>query len=175
MQQYLVITIIGDDRPGIVEKLSALVCAHGGNWLECSMAHLAGKFAGILRVAAEDNQVLALQAALGGLAEVKAVAELAGSRPAGSVELRRCRLLLVGQDRPGIVKEVAHVLASRGVNVETLESWTDVAAMAATPLFHAEAVLALAAGTDLAELQNDLERIADDLMVDISLAAENTV
>lgn len=133
------------------------------------MAHLAGKFAGILRVAAEETQVAPLQNALSALTEVKAVAEIAVAIAAQETGFRRCKLLLVGHDRPGIVKEVTHVLAARGVNVETLESWTDVAAMAATTLFHAEADLALPAGVDHAVLQAELEGIADDLMVDIAL------
>jgi len=45
-----VLTLIGPDRPGLVESVAARVAAHGGNWLESRMAHLAGQFAGILRV-----------------------------------------------------------------------------------------------------------------------------
>ena len=50
MTTYLVLTIIGEDRPGIVESLAEIISDHSGNWLESSMSQLAGKFAGILRV-----------------------------------------------------------------------------------------------------------------------------
>ena len=46
----LVLTLIGADRPGLVESLAKRVAAHRGNWVESRMAHLAGQFAGILRV-----------------------------------------------------------------------------------------------------------------------------
>ena len=46
----LVLTLIGPDRPGLVEAVAEVVAAHGGNWLESRMARLAGKFAGILRI-----------------------------------------------------------------------------------------------------------------------------
>ena len=46
----LVLTLIGSDRPGLVEAVAEVIAGHGGNWLESRMAHLAGKFAGILRV-----------------------------------------------------------------------------------------------------------------------------
>ncbi|MGB4246421.1 MAG: ACT domain-containing protein, partial [Pseudohongiellaceae bacterium] len=49
MATYLVLTIIGDDKPGLVELLSETIARHSGNWLESNMSHLAGKFAGILR------------------------------------------------------------------------------------------------------------------------------
>ena len=50
METYLVLTVIGDDRPGLVEALAETIAAHEGNWLESRMSHLAGKFAGLLRV-----------------------------------------------------------------------------------------------------------------------------
>ena len=45
MTTYLVLTIIGEDRPGIVESLAEIISDHSGNWLESSMSQLAGKFA----------------------------------------------------------------------------------------------------------------------------------
>ena len=34
----LLLTYVGEDRPGIVQELSALVSAHEGNWLESKMS-----------------------------------------------------------------------------------------------------------------------------------------
>ena len=50
MNTYLVLTVIADDKPGLVETLAEVIADHKGNWLESSMSQLAGKFAGILRV-----------------------------------------------------------------------------------------------------------------------------
>ena len=50
MSQHLVLSFIGGDRPGLVERLSDTIARHNGNWLESRMAHLADKFAGILTV-----------------------------------------------------------------------------------------------------------------------------
>ena len=50
MQHLLVMTVIGPDRPGLVDSVAALVAEHGGNWLESRMSRLGGHFAGILRV-----------------------------------------------------------------------------------------------------------------------------
>ena len=55
MTTYLVLTAIGDDRPGLVESLSQVITENSGNWLESSMSQLAGKFAGILRVSVSDE------------------------------------------------------------------------------------------------------------------------
>ena len=66
----LVLTLIGRDRPGLVEAVALRVTASGGNWLESRMAHLAGHFAGLLHVEVADDRVRALEAALGELESV---------------------------------------------------------------------------------------------------------
>ena len=50
MSVSLVLTVIGPDRPGLVEALSQSIASHDGNWLESRMAKLSGQFAGIVRV-----------------------------------------------------------------------------------------------------------------------------
>lgn len=165
---HLILTAIGDDRPGLVEELATALSAHGGNWLEASMAQLAGKFAGIVNVAVPTEKVAALKAALAQLKGLKVSAETADaekSAPAG----RHLTLNLVGHDRIGIVREVAQVLARHAVNVEELATYTSSAPMSAEVLFHAEAELFAAPDFDARALKLALERLSDDLMVDIAL------
>src|SRR5436189_3912325 len=56
MQRSLVMTVIGQDRPGLVESVADLVASHGGNWLESRMSRLGGQFAGILRVEVQADK-----------------------------------------------------------------------------------------------------------------------
>lgn len=169
--QNLVLTAIGDDRPGLVEELATVISAHGGNWLEASMAQLAGKFAGIVNVAVPAEQVEALKAALAQLKGLKVSAEIAGTGGAEKSALtgRHLTLNLVGHDRIGIVKEVSQVLARHAVNVEELATYTSSAPMSAEVLFHAEAELFAAPDFNARALKLELEKLSDDLMVDISL------
>src|ERR1051326_5261050 len=60
-------TVIGPDRPGLVESVADLVASHGGNWLEGRMSRLGGQFAGILRVEVSADKERALIANLKGL------------------------------------------------------------------------------------------------------------
>lgn len=166
--QRLILTAIGDDRPGLVEELATAISTHGGNWLEASMSQLSGKFAGIVEVAVPTEQTEALKAALGKLKGLKVGIEAAAtqeSAPAG----RHLTLNLVGHDRIGIVKEVAQVLARHAVNVEDLETRTSSAPMSAEILFHCEAALTAAPDFNVRELKAALEKLSDDLMVDIAL------
>ncbi|MBI5921098.1 MAG: glycine cleavage system protein R [Betaproteobacteria bacterium] len=167
MSVYLILTVIGDDRPGLVGELSSAISAHQGNWLESSMSHLAGKFAGIVRVDVATEHAPALQQALANLSGLKVTAE--SSVPASPTQGRRLKLSLVGHDRIGIVKEVSQVLMRHAVNVEELATHVSTAPMSAETLFHAYAELHVAPGLDAQALTADLERLSDELMVDITL------
>ena len=165
----LVLTLIGPDRPGLVESLAKRVADHGGNWLESRMAHLAGQFAGILRVEVPPDRVEALRAALAELeSEGLRVAAESGAAAADG-ELRAMELELMGQDHPGIVRKVSEVLLGHDVNIEELTTDSVSAPMAGGQLFSAKARLNVPAGTDSERLRGDLETIADDLMVDLRL------
>ena len=169
MATSLVLTVLGDDRPGLVEQLSSVISAHQGSWQESSMARLAGKFAGIVRVdVLDDAQVAPLKAALAGLPNLRVTAEVATDNGSPSL-LRHLTLSLVGQDRIGIVREVTQVLARHGVNVEEFATHTSSAPMGAGMLFHANAELRAPIGLDTQALKDALEKISDELIVEISL------
>jgi glycine cleavage system regulatory protein len=165
---YLILTVIGDDRPGLVGELSAVISAHQGNWLESSMAQLAGKFAGIVEVGVAAEQAEALQQALDKVAGLRITVETAQAQKSAPTG-RRLKFALVGHDRIGIVREVSQVLANHAVNVESLETHTSSAPMSAAVLFHAVAELTAAPNLDVGALTAELERISNDLMVDITL------
>jgi glycine cleavage system regulatory protein len=166
----LVLTLIGPDRPGLVETVAEVVAAHKGNWLESRMAHLAGKFAGILRVEVASDHVDALLEALAALDScgLKVVSEPsgeAGTETAG----RTLDLELVGLDRPGIVREISQILANSGANVEELSTDRTSAPMSGEMLFLAKARVRLPSSADLGSLRAALERLASDLMIEIRL------
>lgn len=166
-RQSLILTVIADDRPGLVGELSAAISSHKGNWLESSLAQLAGKFAGIVRVEVDDFDAGSLQASVERLPNLRVAVTKAGATTAAAG--RRLTLELVGNDRVGIVKEVTAVLARHSVNVEKLETRTESGPMAAGMLFRAEAELTAPAGLDARVLKGDLEAISHDLMVEIVL------
>jgi glycine cleavage system regulatory protein len=177
MQHSLVMTIVGPDRPGLVDSVASLVAEHHGNWLESRMSRLGGQFAGILRVEVPGEMEVSLVSALRKL-DARGLAVVITpdkSHPAVREGATRLNLLeVVGQDRPGIVSQIARVLASYNVNVEELETECASAAMSGETLFKARAKLSLPENGDVAEIRRKLEKIAEDLIVEISLAELKT-
>lgn len=176
----LVLTLIGPDRPGLVESVADTIADHGGNWLESRMAHLAGRFAGILRVEVPTDRTAALAAALAGLearglrvtsTAAPDVPLAAAARDAGATggSPRAMTLDLVGLDRPGLVREVSRLLAQRGINVEELITDRSSAPMSGDMMFRAQARLLVPTTVEVSEVRAGLERLAGDLMVEIKL------
>jgi glycine cleavage system regulatory protein len=171
MQTPLVMTVLGADRTGLVESLASLVAEHGGNWLESRMCRLGGEFAGILRIDVPADRQPALIQAVERLQErglSVVVRPDSSGAPSGQHSLMT--LDLVGQDRPGIVRQITSALAARGVNVEELSTECSSAPMSGETLFRAKACLLVPDACDPHALRVTLEKIAADLMVDVQLA-----
>ena len=170
MSAPLVFTFIGADRPGLIERLAQTVSQCGGNWLESRMSELAGQFAGIVQVEIADARRAELRQALLGLGNSGLTVVVADQATAGdSSACRQLRLSIIGPDRPGIVREVASALAARQINVQAMDTLITSAPMTAEPLFEAIAEIQVPRALDLAELNQQLDAIADALTVDIDL------
>lgn len=166
----LVLTLIGPDHPGIVDSVSEVVEAHGGNWLESRMAHLAGKFAGVLCVEVADEQAAALEEALGRLGASGLTIIVERSAPIEEPRRHAMEIELLGLDRPGLVHEVSALLAAHGLNVEELDTDRRVAAHSGDRMFHAHVAVDIPETVDVTAVRHALERLAGDLMVEIRLA-----
>jgi glycine cleavage system regulatory protein len=171
MIKLLVLTFIGQDRPGLVELVSGEVARHGGNWLESRMSRLGGQFAGIARVSLPEAQSASLAAALHRLGDRGLTVSVHSDVPAAPAAGARVNLLeLVGQDRPGIVNQLSAALAAFGINVEDLETECSSAAMSGETLFRATARLSIPPSVKVEDVRRKLEEIASDLIVDIRLS-----
>jgi glycine cleavage system regulatory protein len=173
MRSSLVLTVIGPDKTGLVESLSATVAEHGANWVESRMARLAGQFAGVLRVDVPAERQQALIDALDSLhgRDLSLVIQTADD-PLTSE--RSCTLILelIGHDRPGIVRDVSRALAQHGVNVIELHTQVVSAPMTGDPLFEARVELRAPAEAEMDELRDALDHISSELDLDLTLVSD---
>jgi glycine cleavage system regulatory protein len=169
----LVMTLLGRDRPGLVEAIASVVAEHGGNWEESRMSHLAGQFAGILRVEVDADQAEPLVGALRSLS--REGLELVIHRDSAAAPGKGGHAVhvdLIGQDRPGIVQQISRVIARAGFNVEELSSECGGAPMSGGVLFRARARLTATAAGSTERLRSELEKLAADMMVDIQMVED---
>ncbi|MFM9377113.1 glycine cleavage system protein R [Gordonia sp. VNK21] len=166
----LVLSVIGDDRPGLVSALADAVAGQGGNWESSQLARLAGKFAGIVVVAVPQERADDLIAAVTGLAGLLEVQVHPGGGAAVPTEAWRALTIeVLGNDRPGIVHELSAALSRSGASIEKLTTGTRQAPMAGGTLFEARLDVLVPPGTEGATIRADLERIAGELLVDLDI------
>ncbi|MCM3500319.1 ACT domain-containing protein [Microbacterium sp. P26] len=165
----LVLTVVGDDRAGLVSAVADIVDAHGGNWENSELAELAGAFAGIVEVSVTPERADDLRAALEGLAGTLTVTVHAGSGSLTEAP-RSVTFDVVGNDRPGIVREVSAALSAHGASIERMSTQTTDAAMAGGRLFEASITATVAADVEVDDLVAELERLATEIQVDVTLA-----
>lgn len=166
MQSVLVLTISGADRAGLVENLAGVVAAHDGNWEHCRMAHLAERFVGLLQITVPGEKQQDLEVALRTIEDldvmIAACESIVHDEP-----MRQFDLDVIGSDHPGIMRDVFKALATAGVNVEELDTRTYSAPDSGGMLFEAKARLACPASVDRDMVREQLEKIAQDIMVEV--------
>jgi glycine cleavage system regulatory protein len=167
-----ILTVLGDDRPGLVSAIAAPVSAHGASWERSQLSRLAGKFAGIVVVSVADSRVEELVADLDTLSEQGLQVLVERTDQPVDRQAVRLTLDLLGADHPGIVAEISASLAAQDVNIEDLSTDVLDAPMSGGTIFQAHAVLTAPLSTSTDELRSLLEGLANELMVEIRLSDE---
>lgn len=165
---HLVLSVVGDDRTGLVSALADAVAAHGGNWERSELAELAGAFAGIVLVSVPDSRAAELTEALRGLDGLLRVTTHTGTL-ATAHPGRSLTFTVLGNDRPGIVRDVTTAVSSHALSIDGFTSRTLEAPMAGGTLFEATVTVRMSEHADAAPVIAALERLADEIQVDLSV------
>lgn len=172
--RLLVMTVLGADHPGIVDRLARLIREHEGNWLESRMARLGGQFAGIVAARVPASSLGALQSDLDALSAeglTVVVQPGAASEEAATQESSPLRLQveILSPDRPGILRELTSLLAAHLANVEELSTRIVPAQFSGEPLFKAHLRLSIPSPDGREPLREAIEELATDMALDLSL------
>lgn len=167
MNTSLVITLMCDDRPGIIQQLSNIVAHENGVWGHSHFANLSGKFTGIVEVSVPEANRSALAKALDALNHdgMSITVESTDSKSDADAHIA---FNLTANDRSGIIREISKSLADHNFSIESIQSKTESGSMAGIPLFKAELVVTSSEGKRLEELRLSLENVSDDIFVDFS-------
>jgi glycine cleavage system transcriptional repressor len=175
MTRYVVLTTIGEDRPGLVDEVSRFVFERGGNIEDSRMVNLHGQFTIMMLVAGDETTMGRLQ---DGLSILNRESRLHGElHPAdfearvGAAEALPYRLSATAIDQPGLVQPLAHLLAEHDVNIESMQTTLAQAPITGAPVFSMELVVSVPRAQPIGELRAALARLCDGLNLDWQLAA----
>ena len=166
----LVLTIMSEDRPGIVSTVAETVRNAGGNWLESELSSLRGYFAGVVFVDIQSEKTEQLSQALKGLAKQNIdinIHSVPDNAPTSEEDYQYRVIEVEANDREGIIEEITEKLSAQQVNVEHMETRCESAAMAGYDLFFATLHVRLPNAMNSERLEKLLESVSDDLMVNV--------
>ncbi|HBE71586.1 MAG TPA: glycine cleavage system protein R [Planctomycetaceae bacterium] len=169
MKSDLVLTFTSPDRPGVVERLTKVVVAGGGNWEESRLARLCGDFAGIARISVAADRSDTLRRELESLCDSELQISVRQSdRPVPS-DCSRYEIICNGADHEGIVNQISGFLASNQINVEELTTTVEAAPTTGTPVFNMSCRVAVPKGVDWNALDQQLKALAAEQAVDVEV------
>lgn len=176
MKRFFILSAIGVDRPGIVADVSELIYECGCNLEDSSMTLLGSHFALLILLSGEgDDLTERLSRGCKRLEWDKRLTVFLTPLEAGQPELSHAlpepdyELRVVGLDRAGIVYRTTRHLASKGINIVDLHTHVDPAPESGSPVFTMIVALTVPEDVDRRALRQELEGLADDLQIDISL------
>ncbi|RDH42388.1 glycine cleavage system protein R [Zooshikella ganghwensis] len=176
----VVITLLAPDRPGIIETISQVIAAHEGNWLDSKLSLFNGQFAGIAHIYVPNKYLSSLTEQFNQLSAQKIaihqaiIDQTSNSTLEAEVEQEKVYTLhLLGNDRPGIVRDITKILLGFKINITNLETEHTSAPMSNEAIFKASAILRIPLDANIDLIKSGLEKLANELIVDITLDNEN--
>ncbi|MGI9332827.1 MAG: glycine cleavage system protein R [Gammaproteobacteria bacterium] len=172
METHLVITAMGQDRPGIVDEFSRSILNSGCNVGDSRMAVLGGEFAMVLLVSGNWNAVAKLETALPRLEQqLKLNVQCKRTEPRTETDnLVPYAVEVVSIDHPGIVHDVSNFFARRGINIEDLYTSRYPAPHTGAPMFALHLTVGIPADTSIATVRGEFMDFCDDLNLDAMMA-----
>jgi glycine cleavage system regulatory protein len=169
MNLKVILTVVGSDRPGLTQAIAEAVHAGGGNWLESHLSRLGGRYVGSVLVELPKHRLGELEDAARRIDAIGLKLELVEVTDVNEREGEPVGLDIVGQDRPGIVREVTAVLAALDVNIEELATTIEASAWSGAPLFRAKVKMRVPATVSARSVREALEGISGEIMVDFTI------
>jgi glycine cleavage system transcriptional repressor len=171
MNHYIVISAIGNDRPGIVNSVSQMIVERKGNITSSRMMAMGGEFSLMLMVEGDKDVIEKIQSSLPEIESSLGLTLVSRATQVNQQEAARipCNINVVSMDHPGIVQQVADFFSSRKVNIEEMNTDTYPAAHTGTQMFALNMVVSLPAETKVAPLREEFIDFCDSMNLDASL------
>jgi glycine cleavage system transcriptional repressor len=171
MTTKLVISALGEDRPGIVDKLSSIIYDHALNIEDSRMTVLGGEFAILLLVSGEQSAINALQAQLSEIEQALQMNLLVKNTTESVPQDNTIpySVEVAALDHPGIVRNIASFFSSRNINIVNLETERYSAPHTGSPMFALHMTIGIPAEINIPQLRDAFMDICDELNLDAEL------
>ena len=168
MQNYVAISALGINRPGLIEPLVKAVRDCGCSVVDSRMTVLGNRFAMMMLLSGTWNAIAKIENSLPRLEEQLEIATVAQRTEPRKQEggLMPYALEVVAVDQIGIVHEIAQFFCAREINIEDLYSGTYAAAHTGTPMFSLHMTISVPTDVSVATLRGEFMEFCDQLNLD---------
>lgn len=165
---YLVISALGQDRPGLVNELSSAILDAGCNVADSRMTVLGGEFSLLMLLSGPWNAIAKLENQIGALQNRLGLMITSRRTEPRQIEgeLLPYQVEVISLDHPGIVYKLAKFFSTRGINIEEMATNTYAAAHTGTPMFGVNMSVAVPADMHIARLREEFLDFCDELNLD---------
>ncbi len=174
MKKNLVISALGNDKPGLVNELSKAILDNSGNITESRMMVLGGEFTIMLLVTGNAECITNINSKLESIGKTLGLTIIAKETQPQDTSQKRLpyQVTVVSMDHPGIVHDISDFFSSRNLNIEEIETKTYPAAHTGTPMFSLDMTISVPADSSVRTLRDEFIIFCDDLNLDASLESK---
>ncbi len=164
MTNYLVVSVIGDDRPGTIDRLARAILDQNCNIEDSRMAVLGGSYAQFLLIAGKWNNLAKLESTLANLQDqLHLTITTRHTEPRTSDnDMFSYTVDVVALNQPGIVSKLTSFFASRGINIHDMSTHAYKAAHTSTPMFSVRMFIDVPSRLQISRLREDFLDLCDE-------------
>jgi len=168
MSQLIVISAVGTDRTGVVQDLTKVILACGGNIEESRMTTLGSEFAMLLLVSGNWHTLNRLEQGLDKLCVDDRLTVSIRKTDVKPAEQDRMPYAIdvVALDQQGIVYNLAEFLTSRDIEIADVATRSYSAAHTGAPMFAVQMAINVPSSMNIAQLREEFLEFCDRLNLD---------
>ena len=172
MTDQLVISAIGEDRPGIVNDLSDIIFKLALNIEDSRMSVLGGEFAIQLLVSGDKQALDALHSKLADIESQLGLSIMAKATRGRAAETRTVpySVEVSSLDHQGIVHSIASFFSSRNINIVDLQTERYAAPHTGSPMFALHMTIGINADINIPQLREAFYDACEELNLDAEMS-----
>lgn len=171
MKQYMILFLVGRDRPGIVDDVSKVLLHHDANIEDSRGATLGGCFSVMVLFSVEADRMPAVRQGFKELERMGFEWSLHEANDPAALPREAelpLKIQVTAMDHPGIVQAVVGILRKFNVNVESLTTRVTQAPYSGAPLFGLELSAQVPADQPVAKVKQGLSDLAAEMNLDLT-------
>lgn len=166
----LVISVVGEDRPGIVSELCRVATDAGCNVENSRMTALGSEFAIIMLLSGSWDALAKFENQIPLLEKKQLTVLCKRTEPISEKkQMIHYNINVVSMDHPGLVYDISDFFAARGIDIEDLSTSSYRASHTGAPMFTLDMIIELGPQIKIAELREQFAILCDELNVDAAM------